>query len=424
MIRTLTLLFFALLGTVIWFRYSAPEAAKPADNAAPQSPLPEAYVQPGADAFPLLPARSLSNGLPEDGEWRGKPVLRDLNGDDHLDLAVSIRRYDKSRIADGIRVYVGDGAGSWTAADRGLPDDMGYGGTDSGDFNGDGRPDLFYSGHDLPPRVFLNFLGQENANEWVALESVMDLARISCSDVALGDFNGDGFADAAVMGFFPKTGGFYVLTNDGGAGFLPKKQLLKQTHYGAIVRFHDLDGDGNLELIGATSLGPKVWRHEDGEWIDDSEGLPTTFGLGEISGITRGIDARDLDGDGKAELVHCGLPTEKHASIRLSRREGDRWASWGDDLPIVESCFDVVFARLPGGHNGMFLAGQHGVLVVRLFEDGRNTVLGRIDATGAVLNVGAGDADGDGDDEVLALGQRGLKMFDFDLPEAKEGNLR
>ena len=43
-------------------------------------------------------------------------------------------------------------------------------------------------------------------------------------------------------------------------------------------------------------------------------------------------------------------------------------------------------------------------------------MLGRIENTADVLNVGAGDVDADGDDEVLVLGQRGVRVFDFDLP--------
>ena len=396
---------------MIWFRSNQTE---PADNAQLEQPQPS--NNPGKDQFELLTSHSLSNGLPDAGEWRGKPAMQDLNGDGHVDLVVSIRRYDKFRIADGIHVYTGDGSGNWTAADRGLPDDMGYGGSDCGDFNGDGRPDVFYSGHDLPPRVFLNFLGQDNANEWVGLDSLEDLDGISCSDVALGDYNNDGFTDAAVMGFFPKTGGLYVLENNGGAEFHPKQQLMKRSHYGAIVHFFDVDGDGSLELVAATSKGPQVWRFRDNEWVQDSDGLPNTYGSGEISGIVRGIAARDLDGDGKAELAVACLPNEErdHPPIRLYRQTAEGWKLWGKPLPVTESCFDVTFANLPNSTTGMFLAGQHGVLVVRLHRDGDHHVLGRIADTADVLNVGAGDANGDGVDDVLVLGQRGVRVFAFE----------
>jgi hypothetical protein len=228
------------------------------------------------------------------------------------------------------------------------------------------------------------------------------------------------------MGFFPKTGGFYVLRNDGSGRFEPKQELLPPTHYGAIVRFEDVDGDGGVDLLAATSLGPRVWHWRDGAWIDGSEGLPSTFGVGEISGITRGVAARDLDGDGRAEIAVAGLPNGQHAAIQLFRREPERWVAIGRGLPDGESCFDVVFARLRGGATGMFLAAQHGVMVVRCAADGACEVLGRIQGTEGVLNVGAGDVDGDGQDEVLVMQQKGLGCFAFDLPTrtAKESSVR
>lgn len=421
MTKALSVLFLLLLGAVVWFRREAPVVQE-----APRQPSPTERLAAANNkereiamrAFPLLTVRSLGDGLPDTGEWRGKPVLKDLNGDGHVDLVTSIRRIDKHRIADGIRAYLGDGTGHWRLSDKGLAKDMGYGGTDVADLNGDGRPDLVYSGHDLPPRAFLNFLAFEGQDEWVGLESLVDLAGISCSDVALGDYDQDGAPDLAVMGFFPKTGGLYVLRNDGHGVFEPKQELMPAAFYGAIVRWHDVDGDGRVELLAATSQGASVWHWRDGAWSEDHDGLPDTSAVGEINGIVRGIDAHDLDGDGRAEIAVAGLPNPErgHGSIQVYRRDAERWVAIGRDLPTTESCFDVVFARLAGGATGMFLAGQHGVLVVRVAKDGACEVLGRVPGTEGVLNVGAGDVDGDGIDEVLSMQQRGLGLFAFDLP--------
>ena len=423
MIRTLTLLFVLLAGAVVWFRFQPDNPDGQIGTAVKQDPSRE---RPPQTEHPVLPSRSMGRGLPDKGEWRGKPVFRDLNGDGKTDLVASIRRFDKHKIADGMHVWLGDGTGGWTPCDKGLPTDMGYGGTDAGDVNGDGRPDLVYSGHDTPPRVFLNFLNFEGQNEWVALQSMADLNGTSCSDVALGDFDRDGFADLAIMGFFPDTGGLYVLAGVGTGEWKPKHQLMPKHDYGAIVRFVDLDGDGRVELIAATSAGPKVWGFVDGAWVDQSEGLPTTAGEGEISGIVRGIAAKDLDGDGLAELVVAGLPNGVHSPVRLFRRVAGQWALWGSGLPSGESCFDVVFAQLGQEGTGLFLAGQHGVLVVRCGRDGACAVLGRIAGTEGVLNVGAGDVDGNGTDEVLVIGQRGLQLYAFDESgsPAKEGVVR
>lgn len=414
----LPVIFVGLLAATVWVRTRTDEGE--IGSARLQQAV---KVEQAKAVYPSLAVRSLGNGLPDKGEWRGKPVLRDLDGDGHTDVVTSIRRFDKNHIADGIHVFLGDGKGNWTPCDAGLAKDMGYGGVDAADLTGDGRPDLIYSGHDLPPRAFANFLEKEGQREWVAMDSVPGLESISCSDVALGDFDMDGDMDLAVMGFFPKTGGLYVMTNKGNGEFDSKTELMPIRDYGAIVRFVDLDGDGRVELIAATSVGAKVFAFVDGKWADQSLGLPETFDLGQISGIVRGIAAKDLDGDGKAEIVVSNLPTEGHPPVRIYRRDGERWVQWGRGLPDQESCFDVVFARLADGANGMFLAGQHGVLVVSVARDGQCDVRGRIDNTAGVLNVGAGDVDGDQVDEVLVINQRGLQLFAIPAPTSKERDI-
>jgi hypothetical protein len=193
-------------------------------------------------------------------------------------------------------------------------------------------------------------------------------------------------------------------------------------HYGAIVRFVDLDGDGRPELIAATSMGAKVWKYQGGKWIDQSSGLPKTDGDGQISGVVRGIAAMDLDGDGQAELVESGMPDVGHPTVSLYHRSGDGWVSWGKGLPTGESFFDAVFLRLDAkGTKGLALAGQGGVLVVRVDRDGTCTALGRIAGTAGVLNLAAGDVDGDGADELFVIGTHGLVRVVKVEPETKVG---
>ncbi len=417
----LVITFVGLLATVVWLRTQP--APKPEFGLPTIDSKQDSRAKP---AYPSLRVRALGAGLPDKGEWRGKPLVADLNGDGRRDIAASIRRYDKMRIADGPHVFLGDGGKEWKPSDAGLAKDMGYGGLDAADVTGDGRLDLVYSGHDLAPRVFANFLEQEKANEWIAMDPVRGVEGVSCSDVAFGDFDRDGHVDLAVMGFFPKTGGLYVMRNEGTGEFDEPTLLMPKSDYGAIVRFVDLDGDGGVELVAATSNGAKTWSFRDGKWAEQSDGLPVTEGVGQISGIIRGIDARDIDGDGKAEIAVSCLPTEGHPPIRIFRREGEKWVNWGTGLPTGESFFDVVFARLATGATGLFLAGKHGAVVVQCQRDGTCQTLGAVEGTAGILNVGAGDVDGDGADDLLVVGQYGLKILAIEntAVTAKEGTAR
>ena len=90
---------------------------------------PSAKAPEGALAsVPIIEAASLSEGLFEHGQWRGKPALADLDGDGRRDLVASVRRWDSETMGDGLFVWLGDGGSSWTPAIEGLRRDMGYGG--------------------------------------------------------------------------------------------------------------------------------------------------------------------------------------------------------------------------------------------------------------------------------------------------------
>jgi hypothetical protein len=375
-------------------------------------------------SLPVLATTSRSEGLFETGDWRGKPALVDLDGDGKLDLVSALRRWNASTAGEGIHVWLGDGTGKWRAKNEGLRRDMGYGGVDIADFDGDGRPDIAFSGHNVKPHVFLNCLDQEQGGFATTAEG-LDL-EVVCIDVAAGDLDGDGHPDLVTLGQFPQEGGMLVYKGDGRGGFSRMVELLPPLHYGAQLRVVDLEGDGKNELIAMTDLGPRVWRHDPAQGlIDVSDGLPAPA----IGGSDLGIVALDLDGDGRLELVCAGLPYEGHPSLRAFRRDGDRWVDFVTELPDQEPYYDIEIARLGRDKPSLVLGSKHGITILDMTAPGKFAARGVLAGSEGCLNVGAGDIDADGVDEIVFVGFGAVRVLAVDAaairtPKVAEESIR
>jgi hypothetical protein len=358
------------------------------------------------DAAPELAARSLSDGLFEVGQWRGKPVLVDLDGDGALDLVAAIRRWEHDRSGEGLFVWLGDGRGGWRQSIDGLRRDMGYGGSSVADANGDGRLDIAFSGHEVMSQVFLG----DGAGGWRVASSGIDTVG-PCADVALGDVDGNGRCELATMSFFTQNGGLRVFEVDStGEQWTLHSELLSSEHFGAQLAFVDLDRDERLELIAATDVGPKVWHYEGGSYVDRSEGLFTT----EIGGSVLAVDTRDLDGDGPLELLVAGMVLAGHPPLSIYRRGRDGWESWGSGLPADEAFFDAEFAELDGRPETVEIvaAGKNGISLIAMVEEGRFARIGRVEGTKGVVSLTTGDVNGDGRDEIVYAGFDGVQVLD------------
>src|SRR5436853_1703202 len=74
-------------------------------------------------------------------EWRFNPLLIDLNGDGHCDLAATARL-----VQPALHIWSGDGRGSFTPIEPTWTD-IGYAALATGDINRDGFPDIVAASH-------------------------------------------------------------------------------------------------------------------------------------------------------------------------------------------------------------------------------------------------------------------------------------
>jgi len=178
------------------------------------------------------------------------------------------------------------------------------------DLNGDGSLDVYLAnGRALgpgwepqapsPDTVWFNDGLGNFTDSGQALSAAEGLA------VALGDVNGDGFADAAVGNHGPDE----IWLNDGQGFFRDSGQRLGSglTEH---VFLTDLDGDGDLDLLAAGTREARAWLNA-GNGLFERGGLRLRYGPNDALAVG------DLDGDGDADVVLAGPD-----STRVWRNEG------------------------------------------------------------------------------------------------------
>ena len=105
----------------------------------------------------------------------------------------------------------------------------------------------------------------------------------------------------------------------------------------------DLDGDGKPELILACEWGPiKVFHNEGGRFKE----LTREVGLSAYTGWWNGVTARDLDGDGRMDIIasNWGRNTryESHRAQPLRVYYGEA----GGSLAVVRAYYDAEMKRV------------------------------------------------------------------------------
>jgi hypothetical protein len=229
------------------------------------------------------------------------------------------------------RLFLQQRDGSFVESVRGQPwaadrnyDDWGARFVDA---NGDGRPDLYVAsgGYQVSPvsswlqdRLYINRGGGRFVRDSLALPQMLT----STAAVAVGDFNGDGRPDLFVGGRlvprnYPYPARSYLLRNDGGhftdvtAQIAP--ELLAASGMVTAAAWVDFDGDGKLDLVTAGEWMPLKFYKNDGQRLHD---VTAQVGLGATRGWWYSLAVGDFNGDGHPDLVagNLGLNFMYHTS--------------------------------------------------------------------------------------------------------------
>jgi hypothetical protein len=226
-------------------------------------------------------------------------AVGDFNGDGKIDLAVTDQLSTTKR-TEVLSILLNNGNGTFRLAHAYLspfaPSAM-----LTADFTGDGRTDLALEFAGIPEVVVL----PGNGDGSFGAARVSGTAAAESVDMAVGDFNGDGKPDLAVVnGSYSGSGTVSVLLGNGNGTFkAPAVYLAGDGSFAPVVG--DFNGDGHPDLA-ITDAGNGINGGTPGVTILLNKGNGT-FAAGVTYPDSTNLPFEgamaDINGDGKPDLV-------------------------------------------------------------------------------------------------------------------------
>ena len=258
-----------------------------------QSSVVTQTVRPVATFGFIGPTSYVTGGMPQ------CVVAADFNNDGKMDLAVG--KFSDQSVA----VMLGNGDGSFQTMSQALQQYSSV--LAVGDFNGDGKPDLFIAGN-----AFQVLLGNGDGT-FRNGGYPYNPATVSIS-VAVADFNGDGKTDVVVALY---DGRILILPGNGDGTFQTPVAYYLSRNTPTSLAVGDFNGDGKPDLaLGGTSNSVSIF-------LGNGDGTlqgPVAYG---VSNQVKALTTADFNGDGKSDLaVVIGGTTSNNLAVFLGNGDG------------------------------------------------------------------------------------------------------
>jgi hypothetical protein len=280
----------------------------------------------------------------------------DYNGDGWLDVFVGVESAGQPENKCELFRNNGDGTFTECAAEHGLDVTAFVKGVVAGDYNNDGRPDLFLSGIEGRRMLFRNDgpagADRSAAARWKFTE-VAEEAGISGPSHSFPtwfwDYDNDGWLDLMLTGYSFQDSGdigaeylgrphgakrarLYRNKGDGTFADVSREAGVSRLLHAMGANFGDLDNDGWLDFyVGtgdpdfSTLIPNRMFRNDGGRRFQD---VTTSGGFGQLQ-KGHGIAFGDIDNDGDQDVYSCvgGAVEDDHYPNQLFANpgHGNRW---------------------------------------------------------------------------------------------------
>ena len=217
----------------------------------------------------------------------------------------------------------------------------------TGDFNGDGKPDLAAASSNPTNRYLDGFVQVLiNNGDGTFQSAVQYTTNIIPAAIGIGDFNGDGKQDLAVANACgtdsncQTAGTVSVLMGNGDGTFAPAVNYVCVNEADSVVTA-DFNTDGKLDLAVA-GVGISVFLgNGDGTFQSPVTYVPAFF--------YESIAVGDLDGNGTLDLMYAFTPNDQsNGSLGALLGNGDGTFNTGPSSPSLVAPWGLVLADFNG----------------------------------------------------------------------------
>jgi photosystem II stability/assembly factor-like uncharacterized protein len=342
----------------------------------------------------------------------GFGTICDLDGDGKLDLAMA-----RGTVGLALARNTSNAGTITFATNVNFPVGDPAFGVATGDLDGDGKLDVVtYSYDSSSIAVARNTSTIGNLSMSAASEYHTGPSTTRPQDAIINDLDGDGKPDIIVANYYSQTLSVFKNLSNPGSITLDARIDYSLNGYPTGVSARDLDGDGKPELIASVN-----GTNEVSVFLNTSTPGTIAFALlvsFPVGNWPSGVNITDIDGDGKLDIAVSNQNEDKVSVLRNLSTTGNIAFAPKQDLTTGDGPYDVSFGDLDGD-------GKPDLVEPNFYSGQSLSVFKNISTAGTVAmqprfnyslgtNSGhssIGDIDGDGVPDMVAYVLGGITSF-------------